>query len=167
MQITFVTRKFRNVERNLQCDVLHITTVRVARLVLGCNGVFAIKAYGDDREYETLKLKSGSDESENMTRCSHAHLPLYPFLAAEEKKAVTVSASFVRSERIDRCEERTYFKEVHISYIAHEHSINLFAAPHSVLSGTPGRMDLAFAIHEWRHNTGNTQHGDITSCLRE
>ena len=45
MQITFVTRKFRNVERNLHCDVLHITTVRVARLVLDCNGVFAIKAY--------------------------------------------------------------------------------------------------------------------------
>ena len=44
MQITFVTRKFRNVERNLHCDVLHITTVRVARLVLDCNGVFAIKA---------------------------------------------------------------------------------------------------------------------------
>ena len=46
MQITFVTRKFQNVERNLHCDVLHITTVRVARLVLDCNGVFAIKAYG-------------------------------------------------------------------------------------------------------------------------
>ena len=45
MQITFVTSKFRNVERNLHCDVLHITTVRVARLVLDCNGVFAIKAY--------------------------------------------------------------------------------------------------------------------------
>ena len=45
MQITFVTRKFRNVERNLHCDVLHITTIRVARLVLDCNGVFAIKAY--------------------------------------------------------------------------------------------------------------------------
>ena len=45
MQITFVTRKFLIVERNLHCDVLHITTVRVARLVLDCNGVFAIKAY--------------------------------------------------------------------------------------------------------------------------
>ena len=45
MQITFVTRKFRNVELNLHCDELHITTVRVARLVLDCNGVFAIKAY--------------------------------------------------------------------------------------------------------------------------
>ena len=37
--------KFRNVKRNLHCDVLHITTVRVARLVLDCNGVFTIKAY--------------------------------------------------------------------------------------------------------------------------
>ena len=47
MRITFVTRKFGNVERNSHCDVLHITPVRVARLVLDCNGVFAIKAYND------------------------------------------------------------------------------------------------------------------------
>ena len=45
MRITFVTRKFGNVERNSHCDVLHITPVRVARLVLDCNDVFAIKAY--------------------------------------------------------------------------------------------------------------------------
>ena len=48
MRITFVTRKFGNVERNSHCDVLHITPVRVARLVLDCNGVFAIKAYRQD-----------------------------------------------------------------------------------------------------------------------
>ena len=46
MQITFVTRKFPNVECNLHCDVLHPSIVRVAILVLYCNGVFAIKAYG-------------------------------------------------------------------------------------------------------------------------
>ena len=45
MRITFVTRKFGNVERNYHCDVLHITPIRVARLFLDCNGVFAIKAY--------------------------------------------------------------------------------------------------------------------------
>ena len=45
MRITFVTRKFGNVERNSHCDVLHITPIRVARLVLDCNGVFATKAY--------------------------------------------------------------------------------------------------------------------------
>ena len=45
MQITFLTRKFRNVERNLHCDVVHITTVWVSSLTLDCNGVFAIKAY--------------------------------------------------------------------------------------------------------------------------
>ena len=45
MRITFVTRKFGNVERNSHCDVLHITPIRVARLVLDCNGVFAMKAY--------------------------------------------------------------------------------------------------------------------------
>ena len=44
MRITFVARKFGNVERNSHCDVLHITPVRVARLVLDCNGVFAINA---------------------------------------------------------------------------------------------------------------------------
>ena len=56
MQIAFVTRKFRNVERNLHCDVLHITTVRVARLVLDCNGVFAIKAYRRRRGKIDIKL---------------------------------------------------------------------------------------------------------------
>ena len=45
MRITFVTRTFGNVARNSHCDVIHITPVRVARLVLDCNGVFAIKAY--------------------------------------------------------------------------------------------------------------------------
>ena len=47
MRITFVTRKFGNVERNYHCDVLHFTPVRVARLFLDCNGVFAIKAYDE------------------------------------------------------------------------------------------------------------------------
>ena len=46
MRITFVTRKFGNVERNSHYDVLHITPIRVARLFLDCNGDFAIKAYG-------------------------------------------------------------------------------------------------------------------------
>ena len=45
MRITFVTRKFGNVERNLHCDVLHFTPIRVARLFLDCNGDVAIKAY--------------------------------------------------------------------------------------------------------------------------
>ena len=45
MQITFLTRKFRNGERNLHCDVVHITTKWVSSLILDCNGVFAIKAY--------------------------------------------------------------------------------------------------------------------------
>ena len=48
MKITFVTRKFRNVERNVHCDGLHVTPDRVARLVLDCSGVFAIKAYRAD-----------------------------------------------------------------------------------------------------------------------
>ena len=45
MRITFVTRKFGNVERNSHCDVLHITPIRVAILFLDCNGDFAIKDY--------------------------------------------------------------------------------------------------------------------------
>ena len=44
MQITFFTRKFQNVQRNLHCDVVHITTKWVFRLTLACNGIFAIKA---------------------------------------------------------------------------------------------------------------------------
>ena len=34
-----------NVERNLHCDVVHITTKCVSSVTLDCNGVFAIKAY--------------------------------------------------------------------------------------------------------------------------
>ena len=45
MRIMFVTRKFGNVERDSHCDALHIARVRVARLFLDRNGVFAIKAY--------------------------------------------------------------------------------------------------------------------------
>ena len=45
MQITFLTRKFRNVERNLHCEVVHVTTKWVSSLTLDCTGVFAIKAY--------------------------------------------------------------------------------------------------------------------------
>ena len=45
MQITFLTRKFRNRERNLHCDVVHITTKWVSSLTLDCNGVFVIKVY--------------------------------------------------------------------------------------------------------------------------
>ena len=45
MEITFLTRKFRNGERILHCDVVHITTKWVSSLTLDCNGVFAIKAY--------------------------------------------------------------------------------------------------------------------------
>ncbi len=45
MRITSLTRKFRNGERNLYCDVVHITTKWVSSLTLDCNGVFAIKAY--------------------------------------------------------------------------------------------------------------------------
>ena len=45
MRITFLMRKFLNVERNLHCDIVHITTVWVSSLILDCNGVFVIKAY--------------------------------------------------------------------------------------------------------------------------
>ena len=46
MQITFLTRKFRNVECNLHCDIVHITIVWVSSPTLDGNGDFAIKAYG-------------------------------------------------------------------------------------------------------------------------
>ena len=47
MQITFLTRKFRDGERNLHCDVVHVNTKWASSLTLDCNGVFAIKAYAD------------------------------------------------------------------------------------------------------------------------
>ena len=59
MRITFVTRKFGNVERNSHCDVLHITPcIRVARLFLDCNGDFAIKAYTIRFSYCVVTLYS-------------------------------------------------------------------------------------------------------------
>ena len=58
MQITFLTRKFRNVERNLHCDVVHITTKWVFRLTLDCNGVFAIKAYAMQSNIGRTKVSS-------------------------------------------------------------------------------------------------------------
>ena len=62
MRITFVTRKFGNVERNSHCDVLHIAPVRVANLVLDCHGVLAIKAYcGFLRQYgNCLHVRHGA-----------------------------------------------------------------------------------------------------------
>ena len=45
MQITFLSRKLRNVKRNLHCDVVHITPNWISSLTLDYNGVFAIKAY--------------------------------------------------------------------------------------------------------------------------
>ena len=71
MQITFLTRKFRNVERNLHCDVVHITTVWVSSLTLDCNGVFAIKAYMPlyDNWSNTLEF-AYIDDYIIITRCS-------------------------------------------------------------------------------------------------
>ena len=66
MQITFLARKFRNGERNLHCDVVHITTKWVSSLTLDCNGVFAIKAYyletirHPNSSYVTTKLHGTS-----------------------------------------------------------------------------------------------------------
>ena len=45
MSITFLTRKFRNKEHNLHCEVAHIAPKWASSLTLDCNGVFAIKAY--------------------------------------------------------------------------------------------------------------------------
>ena len=68
MRITFVTRKFGNVERNSHCDVLLFTPIRVARLFLDCNGVFAIKAYScigwNDMRFKNLP---GIDDSTQVS----------------------------------------------------------------------------------------------------
>ena len=57
MQITFLTRKFRNGQRNLHCDVVHITTKGVSSLTVDCNGVFAIKAY---------RVKEGTEDGDTV-----------------------------------------------------------------------------------------------------
>ena len=59
MQITFLTRKFRNGERNLHCDVVHITTKWVSSLTLDCNGVFAIKAYCSRLSKPSASMSAG------------------------------------------------------------------------------------------------------------
>ena len=81
MLITFVTRKFGNVECNSLCDVLHITPIRVARLFLDCNGVFAIKAYGRDgimvhteaclKNTVTIIIINSIQMRRNKTKCDH------------------------------------------------------------------------------------------------
>ena len=63
MQITFLTRKFRNGERNLHCDVVNITTKWVSGLTLDCNGVFAIKAYST-KSTLFITLQAGSPRPE-------------------------------------------------------------------------------------------------------
>ena len=50
--VSLTRRKFRNGERNLHCDVVHITTKWVSSLTLDCNGVFAIKAYRSFHVYQ-------------------------------------------------------------------------------------------------------------------
>ena len=63
MRIMFVTRKFGNVERNSHCD---FTPVRVARLFLDCNGVFAIKAYSDPGEYRCGHTRENKNRAANL-----------------------------------------------------------------------------------------------------
>ena len=74
MQITFITRKFRNGERNLHYDAVHNTTKWVYSLTLDCNGVFAIKAYGlrvrlrMGYSTDLLKIMCDTSLSDNFTR---------------------------------------------------------------------------------------------------
>ena len=78
MQITFVTRKFRNGQRNLHCDLVHITTEWVLCLTLDCNGVFAIKAYGGERACDCSggNLKMGYIEFKYYADGIHSGLTL-------------------------------------------------------------------------------------------
>ena len=64
MQITFLTRKFRNGELNLHCDVVHITTKWVSSLTLDCNGVFAIKAY--DRTHDLFAFAASNNRPQSL-----------------------------------------------------------------------------------------------------
>ena len=68
MQITSLTRKFRNGERNLLCDVVHITTKWVSSLTLDCNGVFAIKACEGQPRQECVLNEQSVPRSSNRDR---------------------------------------------------------------------------------------------------
>ena len=70
MQIPFFTRKFRNVQRNMHCDVVHITPKCVFRLNLDCNGVFAIKAYGEQASAisDVVSQSSHSDINKHVSK---------------------------------------------------------------------------------------------------
>ena len=76
MQITLVTRKFRNGQRNVHCDAVHITTKWVFGLTLDCNGVFAIKAYYssiDEMSQVGTDLHTGSVEV-NIILCKSGNV---------------------------------------------------------------------------------------------
>ena len=66
MQITFLTHKFLNMERNSHCVVVHITTVWVYSVTLDCNGVFGIKVYVMRREEHILL------DERQMHRCQES-----------------------------------------------------------------------------------------------
>ena len=78
MQITFVTRKFGNVERNSHCDVLHSTPVRVARLFLDCNGIGVNRpAFGGTVPY-FHQMSRGPAKSADVPHFSKMVLYFFP-----------------------------------------------------------------------------------------
>ena len=85
IQITFLTRKFRNRERNLHCDVVHMTPKWVFRLTLDCNGVFAIKAYGPQ---SPLQLSPRKLQAGRQTR-AHCHCSMKRNDALQSKRGAS------------------------------------------------------------------------------
>ncbi len=73
MQITFLIPEFAHKERNLHCDVVHITTKWVCSLTLGCKGVFAIKAYTSPTVERNLHGRPGLPGQRSQTVLSSCH----------------------------------------------------------------------------------------------
>ena len=82
MQITSLTRKFRNKERNLHCDVVHITTKWVSSLTLDCNGVFAIKAYIAAFTRSCRRNAANEINENSQVILTFLYLPIKTFLCA-------------------------------------------------------------------------------------
>ena len=110
MQITFLTRKFRNWERNLHCDVVHITTKWVSSLTLDCNGVFAIKDYCcviaagvlarfSCRNSWNLRLRLTERDNNRPANTMHVLRPIFSMLSWHSSIATSVMRSSSQSKQ--------------------------------------------------------------------
>ena len=95
VQITLLTRKFRNVERNLHYDVVHITIVWVSRITLDCNGIFAIKAYVG--LYRDVWVAAIASSRTRVTTLSWVCMYMYVYTLFSDGKNLVTKVIFPRA----------------------------------------------------------------------